>query len=53
MNYEFYEFWLLHIITSGSALGVNTPVPGTCPRKELHTPGDFAFREEIKCLTKS
>mgnify|MGYP001857388908 CR=1 FL=1 len=46
----FYDFRLLafHIITSCSALGVKELiVPGTCPRKDdLHTPEDFAFREE-------
>jgi len=33
---------------------VNAPGLATCPRRgELHTPEDFAFREEIKPLARS
>ena len=32
---------------------VNAPVLGTCPRRELYTPEDFAFGEEIKPLARS
>jgi len=39
----FYDFSLslFHTLTSCSAMGVNAPVPVTCPRREeLHLPGD-------------